>query len=415
MHSLIDESGKRWRRWTAAVPSWLWLAICYVAFLTALDAPLWRPGDLIQGDANYNVAEARAWLDGRLDLGVAGPDGRRPWDTALFGGRFYNPFPPAFTLVCLGVLPFSPEGVPHWLSVAMLALPLPGLAFSLFTRRTGSHTWGCLLTLTYLLGTSLLPVAGRAVRYGSVYHVNHVLSQIGLMIFLLDFWGRRRVWPGGAGLLLAAWSRQLTVAFALPLIAAALAEDRKAGRGRNRTIVAVALVALVGVLPLVLNTLKFGHPLDSGYAHLYEGRSDKYAEAAEDGLFGLRFVPDNLYHMNLGFPRLIHAGGQWHVRPNMVATGIWWTTPLLLGWLVSLRRSWRDGQGRTLLIAIGLVWVGLLCYHATGAEQRGYNRFSLDYVVVMLAMVAPYCRGGWLRWFGPAALVWSVIYFGWLI
>ena len=67
------------------------------------------------------------------------------------------------------------------------------------------------------------------------------------------------------------------------------------------------------------------------------------------------------------------------------------------------------------MAAVALVFVALLCYHSTGWEQRGQNRYSLDYVPMMLALAAPYCFAGRWKWITAAAVAWSLLYYNWVI
>jgi hypothetical protein len=173
-------------------------------------------------------------------------------------------------------------------------------------------------------------------------------------------------------------------------------------------------------LPLALNALKFGHPLDTGYLRIYEQRDDELARGAKTyGLFSPHFIPRNLYYANLGFPRverIVMAGEeQIHFVRNRYGTGIWWTTPLLIWLFVDGRRILGNPRSRMLLVAAAAVFAALMCFHGTGFEQRGYNRFSLDYLPVLLVLVAPYCCEGWRKWLSLAMVVWSVIYFRLLI
>jgi hypothetical protein len=384
------------------------LAACYLAFLFAIEARLWRPGDVLHAGMNFQVAEAQAWLDGRLDLE------ERQRDTALYDARIYNAFPPGFTMLALAALPWSPAGVPHLLIVALLVLPLPGLAYLLFLKRCGQVWTATLLTLGYLVGTSLLPVASIGVRSGFEWHLNHLLSQVGLLVFLLDYWCWKRLWPGGIGLALAFWSRQLTLAYAVPFVWLAVTAGPADGR-RGRVVLAVGLVAAMLALPAALNTVKFGSPAESGYRYIYEGRRDRFAQDAQQGLFSPGFIPRNLYYMNVGPPRFVEVDGRWHWVPSIEATGIWWSSPILLFLVPLARRVWRTGEGQAALAAIALIWAGLLCYHGTGAEQRGFNRFSLDYVLMMLTLIAPYCPQSWYRWATPLAVSWSIVYFKWIL
>ena len=87
-----------------------------------------------------------------------------------------------------------------------------------------------------------------------------------------------------------------------------------------------------------------------------------------------------------------------------------------------VRGCYIPAVGRALILllfffsgAAGLVYGMLLFWHATGAVQRGFNRYSLDYLPVLLALVAPTCCVGWRRWVSLAMVGWSVLYFRWRI
>ena len=69
------------------------------------------------------------------------------------------------------------------------------------------------------------------------------------------------------------------------------------------------------------------------------------------------------------------------------------------------------------------VWLGAACaviavlllFHNTGWEQLGFNRFSLDYIPVLLALGAPRAVTGRWRWLSAVMIAWSVYYFRFLI
>jgi hypothetical protein len=56
-----------------------------------------------------------------------------------------------------------------------------------------------------------------------------------------------------------------------------------------------------------------------------------------------------------------------------------------------------------------------MLYHNTGWAQKGYNRFSLDFLAPLLAMIAPSAFIGWRRVLTVALTAWSMIYFGWIL
>jgi len=388
------------------------LILVYLGVYLLVDAQAVKHSYLLIPRNNSNVAEAEALLDGHLELT------ERAYDTALFEGKAYNVFPPLLTLISAAVMSVVPAGVPNTVLIVLLLLPTPGLAYALFLRRTERVRMAVLLSWGYLLGTSLLPVMNLGLRNGEVWFVHHILAQIGLLIFLLDYFGRRRVWLGGIGLIIAAWSRQLTALYLIPLAWAALAGYQTWSRRVRLVMLGLATIVLVA-LPATLNTLKFGSPLESGYRYLYEGRWDNpedwAAQNAKRGLFSPVFLPQNLYYMNLGLP--LPDSPLWLVRfvPNPYGTGIWWTTPLLLLLLVDWRRLWARQDIRYLLIGAAAVFAVLMLYHTTGRAQHGYNRFSLDFIVVLLAAVAPGCDGPKRKWVTFAFVLWSIWYFRWAI
>ena len=227
-----------------------------------------------------------------------------------------------------------------------------------------------------------------------------------------------------AGARLAHLDRELSVLYP----EAGVAQDEvlrptrcgRQGQRRRQLIGLVVVGVVVAGVPLTMNTLKYGNPLQTGYMLIYEGRDDSFAtDAHEHGLFSPYFLPRNLYYMNLGFPRLhrIEMAGQteYHLVHNGMGTGIWWTTPLLLWLWFDLRRILGDRATRGLLAAAIIVFVGLMFFHTTGEEQRGYNRFSLDFLPILLAVIAPTCFAGRRRWISAAMVAWSVVYFRWLV
>jgi len=357
---------------------------------------------------NPQIAEAQAWWDGRMSLA------ERYWDTALVDGRVYTHFPPLFSIVSAIFVPFS-EGVPRWAVFWLVVVPIPLLAYLLFLQCARSPLPAATMTIGLVCGTSLWPVMNRVLVAGSPWFVNQALATIGNLLFLLDYTGRRRIWLGAVGLVLAGLSRQLTVFYFPALIALA----SRGGHGANpgeRGRISSALIGLSAVLAVTgaLNTLKFGRPWDSGYMHIYEGRDDPLCRDARTyGIFSFHYVPRNLYYANVGAPQRVGRQNAW--RPNPHGTGIWWTTPLLIWLLINFRRLWADRDARWLMLCSAAVFVALMCYHSTGYAQRGYNRYSLDYVPVWLALIGPGCFQGRRRWISLAMILWSVWYFAWVI
>jgi hypothetical protein len=186
-------------------------------FALLCDAGLYRPHHNFTITENIQVAEAQAWWAGRLDL----PE--RKWDSALYNGRVYSHFPPAFSFLSALAVPLF-DGVPHWFLLLVVVVPIPLLAYFLMARLVPNsgdaaqrRGWCVVLAVGLVCGTSALPVLEKALRGGSPYMVNQAIALSGVLLFLVAYFGNKNVWVAGLGVVVAAWSRQMTVVYLLPL------------------------------------------------------------------------------------------------------------------------------------------------------------------------------------------------------
>jgi len=398
-------------------PRWR-VAACFVFMLVAIQVCLGPKIALSQwglnARENAGVAEGAAWLAGRLDIqpGLADALHRRMHDTALFNGKVYNVFPPmvgVFTVLLAPLHKLLLDDAGTWLPWTFQAIvfwPLPILGFVVFRRQVGDSAWAALLTVAWMGGTAVLPSLARA-RYAELGAINHVLSQAGLLIFAADVLGRQRIWPALIGLLISAWTRQMTLLYTLPLAWIALQRKRL-------PLCAAGLIVIVTPL-FVLNYLKFGSPLDSGYGHIYAGRDPRDPMAGayhEFGLFSLRCLPGNAWYMHAQPPGVeLTSGGIQLKDATSRGTSIWLTTPLLFYALLDARTWWRHPRRRLLMLGTLPVMAGLLCYHSSGFMQVGYHRFALDFVPIWLVVIAPRTRGCRRTWVTLFAVAWGLLYF----
>ncbi|MEE9294555.1 MAG: hypothetical protein V3W34_06310, partial [Phycisphaerae bacterium] len=287
------------------------LAVLYVLFFAAFfdHARLWQPGRLLQWDSHH-VAEAKSWLNGRADLPA------RIWDTAVIDGRFFNVFPPMMTFVSAVCLLASPEGVPFTVLSALFVLPIPGLAYLLFLRRCATVVGAVVMACIFVLGTSEFLIIWRVTQSAKACQLNNAVTQLGLLIFLIDYYGRRRFWLGGMGLLVMGWARFTMLAFLVPYLWGL--RERAWSKG---LLGGAAFCVVLLAVPAVVNTVRFGHPLEIGFQQIYQGRQDDPADwLARDGgkaLFSIRYVPRNLYWMNLGFPEITRHRAGWRWKPSV--------------------------------------------------------------------------------------------------
>jgi len=423
---------------------------CFLLMLAAMQLTIGPKLLLSQwellADQDAGVAEGEAWLKGRLDLPPfiggaldwdypslvlragenAGDPSHRLHDTAFFTptGKIYNVFPPLVSILTVLLSPLHRlllgDQVHMWLQTSFLLLvfwPLPIVGFLVFRRRTGDSAWAALLTLAWMGGTAVLPTLAQA-RHGYLGGVDHVLSQVGLLILAADLLGKQRIWPGLIGLLISTYTRQMTFLYGIPLLWIALRDVRSGGLPRwnvRRFLFCGAGLAVIAAPLLSLNYLKFGNPLDFGYSYIYEGREDEPMgrRFREHGTFSTHFIKENLYYMHAAPPRIgeITAAGVQISDDNPHSTSLWITTPLAFWVLLSVGSWWRELNCRLLMMGSLLVMAGLVCYHSPGYWAAGYCRFALDFLPIWLLVAAPFTRGGWRTWMTLGCVAWSLLYF----
>jgi len=374
----------------------------------------------IRAENNAAMREALAWQAGRLDLPTnsADPLRDRLHDTAFVRdtGEVFNVFPPLTTFFCYAVnalqrplLGEAPGLIGPLTYATAWVLPLLLVCFWAFRTQTNDPRWGGFLAFALLCGTALYPLMVWS-RGGNVGYMHHVASQIGLLLIAGDLLGRRRIWPAAIGLLIAAWSRQFTIAYAVPIFMAVAQAPR---RGRALGIATAATVLAAGVL-MLLNQLKFGSPFETGYALIYEGRPDDAmlaTRARQGGLFALRWMPENLSYMLWNPPdaEWTHQGLQ--LAGDARGNGLLFTTPIVVLVFATARQWWREPMRRWCMLATLPVVIGILCYHTMGFISTACYRFGMDYLAVWLMVAAPALVTPRWRWWTMGCVAWSVVYF----
>jgi hypothetical protein len=399
---------------------WLLSALIVACAVGVLVVPQIRPSRwYIDPLTNSNFAEATSLLlqgDLGLDAFVR--------DTVIYEGEVYSVYPPAFTFISLAMIApqkftLGPDDPPFMLPallIVVIFVPLPILAFWMFARCTKDPARTGMWTLYWLAGCATLPVLVRCYD-GSMYYVNHAVSQTGLLLIFGGLAGKSRIWISLIGLVVAAWSRQLTLAYVIPILWVVL---RQRG-GRSRLIGLIAVLATVGVIGgvlMLLNGLKFGDPFESGYTYLFEQWPPAYYEYDDGqpthGLFSVHYALKNLWYMFVALPGtqsqfLPALRFQWW--PQNYGISLFCTSPVLLLVLFDVRRWWRDGLCRWVMLATLPVIAALLCYQNTGWPQPGYHRFSLDFVLPWMMVVAAGRPSPRRMWLVAAMLAWSVWYY----
>jgi hypothetical protein len=300
------------------------------------------------------------------------------------------------------------------LYVLIVAVPVPLLCYLAFRRSGTDRYWAPVLAFYAIAGTCLWPVAGMIAgnRTAWIYSIQHILAQSGLAIMLADLLGRRRFWLAGLGVLIAAWSRQPCFLYALPVLWLAIRSPNPC----SAFIRAAIPIAIAAAVTGGLNWAKFGSPFESGYRYLFAGAkiAENYSLRGPSGtidIVSLRYVPRHAYEMFVCPPDISWS----HAGPVITGIGprtaLWYGSPLFLFAVLGIRRWWHDPTRRTLMLSTLPIICVALIWHGPTEGSPGYYRYTLDFGLIWLAVIAPWMVSPRGRWLTLACLAWSVFYF----
>jgi hypothetical protein len=373
---------------------------------------------------NHYVHLAHSWLEGQLHVVGNQPPGTNDWacfDTETRGPcppnvyrfpahqkeryRWYVSFPPLPAAVILPAVAVAGTGLYDRLFWALFAGLAPALIFVLlrYLSESGhsSRTLrdNLLLTALFGFGTVFFFVAVQ----GTVWFAAHVVASVLMPLFVLWSFGARRPWAAGSMLGLLFLTRPTTALlsafFGVEALRAARAPEAAppdpallwhrrlaAWLGAVRVRRALLLVAqfsvpvlIAGALAMWHNAERFGDPFEFGHSLLqirWRPRIEKW------GLFNYHYLGRNLAVFLASVPWLMAA--EPYVRVSRHGLALWVTTPNLLLVLWPKRVS---APMVGLFVAAGLVALLNLLYQNTGWVQFGH-RFALDYMVLLIALLA---------------------------
>ena len=336
-------------------------------------------------DYDYFGRLAEAFLHGRWWLTEA-----PPWLNELLScgdGRFCVVYPPLPAILSLPLIPFFPTAVAQVVASRIAGGASAGVLYY------GLRAYGA--PRTYALAGALLSAFGTTLFFSSVdgraWFAGHSASMLFLALaFAVAARGGNAI---GVGALvgLAALAR-LPVALAAPALALLCARRGGATYGRSLAGV-IAGGAPFAIVYVGYNILRWGTPLDEGYARLTEG--DVFFN---HGLFSPLYLLRHLKAIFLEPPDLV-PGTPFFLRPHFIGMSLFLTTPAFLWIFLALREVRRD-VAVAATAAAGLLALLPDLFHGTvGFQQFGY-RFSIDAqpFLVGLALAGDgLFRGNWRR------------------
>lgn len=325
-------------------------------------------------ETNLYVLQAQAFLQGRWDIGLAAHD------AALFQGRYYVAFPPFPALL---LVPFVwAAGVAHT-NVVLISVVLTGFSAWVLFRilqnlRTDTDTalW---ILMGFFMGTAYwMAVKGS---FG-VWHFAHVVAIAALFLAINEALGSGRGWLVGLYLSAAFLSRHMTI-YALPFLACALWSTH---RKKSSLFGLLATTGAAVAVYLGINWLRFNDPLDVGYSYILQiGFLKERLDA--DGLFNINYFPFNFVYLFLqGFH--VQFEGTTLLKPNCLdpfGTSLTFSSPFLF---VAFWAKWKKSLLFSAWTSIGLILIHSLFYYSNGYYQINAQRFTLDFMPLLIVLTA---------------------------
>jgi hypothetical protein len=330
-------------------------------------------------EVNLALLQAQAFLEGRLDLPEAAHD------VAVVNGHYYMPFPPlpAIVLLPLAAVRAHPNSV--LLVAAVLAAVCFRLLRSIFTALGCTPEQVRWLSAAFVAGTGFWLVV---LWSRGVWHFAIVVGVTCALAAIDEVLRRGRAWVVGLFAGLAVLSRQLAIYNLLFLLPVLWSHPRHTERRDRVLSVGIAMTvfgALATTYPL-FNWLRFGVPGETGYGFI------RHAEhlaprVAEHGLFSLAYVPVNAIHLFLEGPHVIFTGADLMTiaGPDPFGTSLTFASPFLFLALAA--------RGR-FPVVVGAAAGAAVClahqllYHTNGWVQWNAQRYTLDFIPLLMVLVA---------------------------
>src|SRR5438105_6232040 len=318
------------------------------------------------------LTEAPSWLNELLPCG---------------DGRYCVVYPPLPAILALPIVPFASTAAAQVVASRIAGGASAGVLYS------GLRAFGA--PRTFALAGALLSAFGTTLFFSSVdgraWYAAHAASMLFLSgAFAIAARGGNAV-AIGALIGVSALAR-LPVALAAPALALLCA--RRAGTAYGKSLGGV----IAGGVPFAVvyfgyNLLRWGTPLDEGYARLTQG--DVFFN---HGLFSPLYLPRQLYAIFLQAPEIV-PGTPFFLRPHFIGMSLFLTTPAFLWIFIALRQVRRDVVVAAAAAAALFALLPDLFHGTVGFQQFGY-RFSIDAQPFLVALALTgdgLFRGVWRR------------------
>jgi hypothetical protein len=238
------------------------------------------------------------------------------------------------------------------------------------------------LMLAFLLGTGYW----LAVRSSeSVWYFAHIVAITFMLLAIHEAFGNGRGIIAGMFLGCAFLSRQLSIYTSLFILSALMINPYNISkRAKARQIIGFVLSLFLCIaIYAAFNWARYGSLFDTGYSYLNLGGFLK-SRFERFGLFHPAYFAFNFVYMFFQGPHIDFSGLK-PIGMSPFGTSLLFASPFVL---FAFRAKWARVLILTSWCSIGVILLHLLFYYNNGWVQRNTQRFTLDFLPVLILLVA---------------------------
>ena len=363
-------------------PSYLDWGIYFTAFIL-LQVPAIVNFYYNDGNHNFYLQFADSLMHGHTSLQSSTQDIR---DLAVYNGKIYLPYPPLPAII---LIPFvALFGVTHVNTVAVatiMACICLHLMYKIFTKLKVESQYIPWLMVGLFFGTGFWYALFVSHHLNAFAHITSFLFQL---LIINEILGKRRWWLVGILIGCTFLTRQFTLFYILFATGFMLYQYKidKRNIPLADTLGFVLSVSSFVIFYLLYNYVRFGNPLDTGYNHIiYIGvLSDRVQEY---GVFNAKYFLFNLYTTLIkGFNIEFEGKSYLNIRDmDAWGTSLLSASPFIIA---SIKAQWPKILKYAAWSTILIIYVGQLFYHNNGYQQVNTSRFCLDFLPLLIVLVA---------------------------
>jgi hypothetical protein len=354
---------------------------------------------------NHYVHLADALLHGRLHLDFVPPY----HDVSFFQGKYFISQPPLPSFIMMPFVALYGRNFNNVLFSILVGALNSVLLLDCLLRlqrdaedSAGARRVSLVLSLFFAFGTVHWYVAVK----GHVWHFAHIVALLCMLLSLRETFGKRRYFLMGLFASLAVMSRPSVLCIVPFFVVVGLRDflvDRRIRRLAVNSVYFAVPYVLVGAAIMLWNAVRFGSPMDFGFAYMNHA-PHLIENLARFGKLSFHYFPTNAFIAFLKpfsvvdrFPYLI---------PMPQGTAILLTSPMMIYAVRGLPIRTLCACSRRLdcspvkdeyvslgsLLAILCTGIPLLLYFNTGWVQFGY-RYVLDYIPFVIILIALAMKG----------------------